>query len=73
MAVAQMNWGRMRYPITDHRMSEFAAALDKVYLAAENHPGFIWRIANEDAEALRMLLVDQLIFGYGNPRKKLKL
>ena len=50
MAIAQMNWGRMRHPIDDDRMAEFAMALDKVYHDAEIHPGFIWRISDRDAE-----------------------
>lgn len=50
MAIAQMNWGRMRYPMTDSRMGEFARALDSVYQAAERHPGFIWRISDQDSE-----------------------
>lgn len=49
MAIAQMNWGRMRYPLADNRMAEFANALDGVYRSAEAHPGFIWRISDEDA------------------------
>ncbi len=60
MAVAQMNWGRMRYPLTDARMSEFSEALDRVYRAAETHPGFIWRIPDQDAEQqLRDLGMDE--------------
>ena len=44
MAIAQMNWGRMRYPLDDPRMKEFADKLDEVYLLAEKALGFIWRI-----------------------------
>ena len=59
MAIAQMNWGRMRYPIDDARMTEFAAALDAVYRDAEAHPGFIWRIAEDESETqLRQLGYD---------------
>jgi hypothetical protein len=44
MAIAQMNWGRMLYPLDDPRMQEFADHLDEVYNIAEQAPGFIWRI-----------------------------
>ena len=55
MAIAQMNWGQMLYPLTDPRMKDFADHLDEIYLLAEEAPGFIWRIdesqlANELAQ-----------------------
>ncbi|SLN23519.1 hypothetical protein ROA7450_00936 [Roseovarius albus] len=53
MAIAQMNWGKMRYPLDDPRMAEFSDALAQIYALAEAHPGFIWRIP--DAEATQQL------------------
>lgn len=50
MAIAQMNWGRMRFALSDPRMTEFADALEDVYGLAEVHNGFIWRISDGDAE-----------------------
>lgn len=44
MAVAQMSWGKMKFPIDDPRLKEFLDSLAGVYQLAENHPGFIWRI-----------------------------
>ncbi|WP_278044278.1 DUF3291 domain-containing protein [Pseudaestuariivita atlantica] len=44
-----MNWGRMTHPLTHPDMSELASSLDAVYRAAEQHPGFIWRVPDEDA------------------------
>lgn len=44
-----MSWGRMRFPLADPRMSEFAASLAEVYCLAETHPSFIWRIPDDDA------------------------
>lgn len=44
MAIAQMNWGRMLYPLDDPRMKEFADRLDEIYHLAEQASGFIWRI-----------------------------
>ncbi len=62
MAIAQMNWGRMRYPITDPRMAEFAGSLQSVYRQAEDHSGFIWRIPDDEAEIqIGKLGRDQLI------------
>jgi len=34
MAIAQMNWGRLKYSLQDKRMIEFAESLNKVYLLA---------------------------------------
>lgn len=48
MAIAQMNWGRMKFAPDDPRLSEFMDALARVYAQAEAHPGFIWRIPDDD-------------------------
>ena len=50
MTIAQMNWGRLKYPLQDKRMSEFTDSLHNVYILAENHPGFIWRISESESE-----------------------
>lgn len=49
MAIAQMNWGRMKFAPDDPRLSEFMGALARVYAQAEAHPGFIWRIPDDNA------------------------
>lgn len=51
MAIAQMNWGQMRYPLSDPRMKEFADQLDAVYQLAEDAPGFVWRIGADQLAA----------------------
>lgn len=51
MSIAQMNWGRLRYPPSDPRLQEFLDSLDHVYGAAEKHPGFVWRITDGEASA----------------------
>lgn len=62
MAIAQMNWGRMRHALTHPRMAEFAASLDAVYRQAEQHPGFVWRIPDAEAAAeLAALGHDEMI------------
>jgi hypothetical protein len=47
MAIAQMNWGRMKYPADDPRLTEFLNSLQEVYRLAEIHRGFLWRIPDE--------------------------
>ena len=62
MAIAQMNWGRLKYLLEDKRMIEFSKSLNEVYGLAENHPGFIWRISdNQSALQLSDLGFDKLI------------
>ena len=54
MAIAQMNWGTLKNCLKDERMIEFTNSLSSIYSLAQNHPGFIWRIP--DAEAEKQLL-----------------
>ena len=62
MAIAQMNWSRLKFSLKDKRMTEFAESLNKVYSLAENHPGFIWRIPDSQSESqLSDLGFDKLI------------
>ncbi|MEX3011460.1 DUF3291 domain-containing protein [Hoeflea sp. TYP-13] len=49
MAIAQMNWGRMKYAPDNPRMAEFMDSLPSVYGKAEAHPGFIWRMPDDEA------------------------
>ena len=50
MAIAQMNWGKLRFSLEDKRMVEFADSLNQVYSLAESHPGFIWCITDNQSE-----------------------
>ena len=50
MAIAQMNWGRLKFSLKDKRMKEFTESLNKIYSLAENHSGFIWRIPDNQSE-----------------------
>ena len=62
MAIAQMNWGKLKFSIEDKRMIEFAESLNEVYILAENHSGFIWRISDKESESqLSDLGFDKLI------------
>ena len=53
--LAQINIARMRAPLTDPIMTEFAEALEEVNALADMSPGFVWRLqdANCDATAIR--------------------
>ena len=62
MAIAQMNWGKLKHPLEDKRMTEFSRSLNEVYSLAENHLGFIWRIPDNQSELqLSDLGFDKLI------------
>ncbi len=51
--IAEFNYGRMRWPLDDARMQEFADDLERVYGLAAAADGFAWRIGDEDmAEGL---------------------
>ena len=54
MAIAQMNWGRLKYPVDHPLLSKFLGELEEVYGLAEQSPGFIWRL---DEETLQEQLV----------------
>jgi hypothetical protein len=41
--LAQVNVTRLRYPVDDPRMAEFASAVDELNALAERTPGFVWR------------------------------
>ncbi len=46
--IAQMNWGRMKYAPDDPRLTPFTSELGRLYRLAEAHPGFVWRMADEE-------------------------
>lgn len=45
--LAQINIGRLRFPLEDPRMLEFERALDPINEIAERSPGFVWRLKDE--------------------------
>ncbi|HHY49973.1 MAG TPA: DUF3291 domain-containing protein [Alphaproteobacteria bacterium] len=47
MHVAELNIGRLRYPIDDPRMADFVDNLGRVNAAAERMPGFVWRLVGD--------------------------
>lgn len=48
MPIAELNIGRIRYPLDDPRMAEFADNLDRINRLADRAPGFVWRMAGDD-------------------------
>ncbi|MEW1777583.1 DUF3291 domain-containing protein [Streptomyces sp. NPDC086777] len=54
--LAQLNVATLRYPLDDPRMAPFVDLLDTVNAAADDAPGFVWRLVEDgaaDATALR--------------------
>jgi hypothetical protein len=47
MPVAELNIGRLRYPIDDPRMADFVDNLARVNEMAERMPGFVWRLIGD--------------------------
>ena len=49
--LAQINIAKMKAPLEDPIMSEFANALNEVNYVAEQSPGFIWRLQTASGNA----------------------
>jgi len=49
--LAQVNIARLRAPLTDPAMAEFAAALAEINALAEAAPGFVWRLQDASGDA----------------------
>ncbi|MDN5212698.1 DUF3291 domain-containing protein [Fulvivirgaceae bacterium BMA12] len=49
--LAQLNIGKLRYPIDHPEVAEFADNLDKINALAEGSKGFVWRLKDESGNA----------------------
>lgn len=49
--LAQLNIARMKEPLDSPSMADFVANLDRINLLAEQSPGYIWRLKDEDGDA----------------------
>jgi uncharacterized protein DUF3291 len=49
--LAQVNIGRIRAPINDPIMAEFAGALAEINALAEQSAGFVWRLKGDNGDA----------------------
>ena len=46
--LAQLNIATMKYPLDSPDMADFVSAIPEVNLAAECHPGYIWRLQDDE-------------------------
>lgn len=56
--LAQINIGRTVAPLDDPSMSDFMAALDPVNRAADDSPGFVWRLQDDSGHATYIRVFD---------------
>lgn len=49
--LAQLNIGRLKAPIDDPLIADFAGALDRINALAETQPGFVWRLVGDGGDA----------------------
>lgn len=49
--LAQLNIGKLRYPIDHPEVAEFADNLDKINALAEDSKGFVWRLKDDSGNA----------------------
>jgi hypothetical protein len=56
--LAQFNISRNRYPLSDPRMAEFLANVERVHQLAEQIDGFIWRLHDETGHAMNIRVYD---------------
>lgn len=58
MHLAQLNIGRLRYPVDDPRIADFVDNLDRINAMAERMPGFVWRLTGDGNNALDIRVFD---------------
>ena len=49
--LAQLNIAQMRTPFEDPSMADFTANLERINALADQSPGFVWRLEDEDGNA----------------------
>ncbi len=47
MHIAELNVGKLLYPVDDPRLADFVDNLGRVNAMAERMPGFVWRLTGE--------------------------
>lgn len=52
--LAQLNIGRLLYPLEDPRIADFTNALAEINALAEATPGFIWRLQSVEGNATQI-------------------
>src|SRR4026209_985994 len=48
MHIAELNIGRLLYPLADPHLADFVDNLARVNALADRMPGFVWRLVGED-------------------------
>ena len=56
--LAQLNVGIIKYPKDSPGMADFVNALDEINALAENSDGFIWRLMDEEGNAMSFSVFD---------------
>ena len=56
--IAQINIARLKYPLTDPRVEDFVANLDRINSLAESSPGFVWRLKDDSGNATSIKAFD---------------
>jgi heme-degrading monooxygenase HmoA len=56
--IAQLNIAKMKFPLDDPRMKDFADALDSVNAIADSSEGFVWRLQTDDGNATSVRAYD---------------
>ena len=56
--LAEVNIGRLNYPVDDPRTAEFMEALDPINAIAEASPGFVWRLQDDSGNATAIRAFD---------------
>jgi hypothetical protein len=56
--IAQFNIARIRYPLDDPRMAEFADNVKLINGLAEQIEGFVWRLQDDSGNAMGMTVYD---------------
>ena len=56
--LAQINVGRMSYPLEDPRMEGFRSQLDAINALADRSPGFVWRLQSDEGDATAIRAFD---------------
>lgn len=56
--LAQFNIARVRFPLDDPRMREFADNVERINGLAEKIEGFVWRLKDESGHAMNMVCYD---------------
>jgi hypothetical protein len=56
--LAQLNIGKIKYPLDDPRMAEFVENLARINALAESSSGFVWRLQDDNGNATSITAYD---------------